>query len=209
MSTEKASNKITIGPTGWKDLGYEDAMTEGEDRHLFIEQKSHFILNHTKSHTVVMRNEILLLWDLFLNPAETSAPARCALPTGSVPTPTPWYDTQESAFPTFCSQSATFVLRDRKNHGKYKLCPRRAKLGRVQTNKEGITIVIPTTAGLMKSAEVRGIPWLFSHTVKKTSEKHNITRMNPRTWGRDRKHTGMNWNAGTIYQTELSKLPGQ
>lgn len=34
VTTERASNKTTTGPTGWKALGYEGAMTEGEDRHL-------------------------------------------------------------------------------------------------------------------------------------------------------------------------------
>lgn len=95
----------------------------------------------------------------------------------------------QSASPAFYSLSAKFVLRDRENHGKYKLCPRRANLGHMQTNKGRITIVTPITAGLMKNAGVRGIPWLFSHTMKKTLEKHSITRMNPRAWGRDRKHT--------------------
>lgn len=62
----------------------------------------------------------------------------------------------------------------------------------MQTNKGGVTIVIPTTAGLMKDAGLRGTPWLFSHTMKKTLEKHNITRVNPRAWGRDKKTlTGM------------------
>lgn len=40
----------------------------------------------------------------------------------------------------------------------------------------------------MKNAGARGIPWLISHSTKKMLEKHSITRMNPRTWGRDSKH---------------------
>lgn len=42
----------------------------------------------------------------------------------------------QSASPAFYSPSAKFVLRDSKNHRKYKLCPRRAKLGHVQ-DKQG------------------------------------------------------------------------
>lgn len=34
VSPERGNNKTTHGPTGWEDLGYEDTMTEGEDRHL-------------------------------------------------------------------------------------------------------------------------------------------------------------------------------
>jgi len=56
-------------------------------------------------------------------------------------------------------------------------------------DKRRITIVIPNTAGLMKNAGGRGIPWLISHSTKKTLEKHSITRRNPRTWGRDSKNT--------------------
>lgn len=40
----------------------------------------------------------------------------------------------------------------------------------------------------MKNAGARGIPWLISHSTKKVLEKHSITKMNPRTWGRDSKH---------------------
>lgn len=195
-----------MGPTGWEDLGYVDAMTQGENRHLFIEQKSHFTLNHTKSHTMVMRNEILsrcceTSFQTLLKP-----PARCALPTGLPQLQHPdvsHSSDAQSASPAFYSPSAKLVLRDSENHRKYKICPRRAKLGYVQTNKGRITIVIPITAGLTKAAEVRGIPWLFSHTMKKTLEKHSITRMNPRTWGRDRKHT-LEWTEMLGQSTKLN-----
>lgn len=66
--------------------------------------------------------------------------------------------------------------------------PQVAKLGHMQQNKGGITIVMPTTAGLMKNAGARVIPWLVSHSTKKTLEKQSITRRSPRTWGRDSKH---------------------
>jgi len=59
-------------------------------------------------------------------------------------------------------------------------------------------------AGLMKNAGARGIPWLISHSTKKTLEKHSIARMNPRTWGRDSKCT-LEWTEMVMGQaTELN-----
>lgn len=68
--------------------------------------------------------------------------------------------------------------------------------------------MIPTTAGLMKNAGARGIPWLISHSTKKMLEKHSMTRMNPRTWGRDSKHV-LEWSEMAMGQSTEPNAPSR
>lgn len=56
----------------------------------------------------------------------------------------------------------------------------------------------------MKNAGARGIPWLISHSTKKVLEKHSITKMNPRTWGRDSKHM-LEWSEMAILNQMLQE----